>query len=125
MGKRPLVFVTDGLPAYRDAFNKEFRTMKGPRSKHVSDIHIKDQKKNNNIQERLNGEFRDRENVLRGLKKDDSPAISGIKLHHNYINPHMSLDDYTPTDRAGISIQGDNKWKTMIQNAAIYKESLV
>ena len=30
---------------------------------------------NSNIQERLNGEFRDREKVFRGLKKDDSPPL--------------------------------------------------
>ena len=118
-GKRPAVFVTDGLPAYRDAFNKEFRTMKGPRAKHVSDIHIKDQKKNNNIQERLNGEFRDREKVFRGLKKDDSPAIAGIRLHHNYVRPHMGLGGDTPADRAGIEIRGNDKWKTIIQNASL------
>ena len=117
-GKRPLVFVTDGLPAYRDAFNKEFRTMKGPRAKHVNDIHIKDQKNNNNIQERLNDEFRYRETVFRGLKKADSPVISGIKLYHNYIRSHMGLNGNTPADRAGIQIQGDTKWVTIIQNAA-------
>ena len=68
-GKHPLVFVTDCLPAYRDAFNKEFRTMNGPRAKHASDIHIKDQKKNNNVQEKLHGGFRDREKISRGTEK--------------------------------------------------------
>ena len=124
-GKWPLAFVAYGLLAYRGTFNKEFRTMKGPRAKHVSDIHIKDQKKNNNIQERLNGEFRDLEKVFRGLKKDDSPAISGIKLYHNYVRPHMSLDGDTPADRAGIRIEGNNKWLTIIQNVALHKENLV
>ena len=38
--------------------------------------------------ERLNGEIRDREKVFRELKKDDSPAIEGVKLYHNYIRPH-------------------------------------
>ena len=55
---------------------------------------------NNNIQERLNGEFRDREKVFRGLKKVDSPAIDGIKLYHNFIRPHMGLNGDTPADRA-------------------------
>ena len=92
--------------------------MKAPRTKHASDIHIKDQKKNNDIQERLNGEFRDREKVFRGLKKVDSPEISGIKLCYNYIRPHMGLDGDTPADRAGIKINDTNKWKTIIQNVA-------
>jgi len=73
---------------------------------------------NNNIQERLNGEFRDREKVFRGLKKVDSSAITGIKLYHNYIRPHMSLHGDTPAKRAGIDVRGNNKWLTIIQNAS-------
>ena len=68
--------------------------------------------------ERLNGEFRDREKVTRGLKKDDSPIINGYQLYHNYIRPHMGLDGKTPADICGIMINGENKWKTLIQNAS-------
>ncbi len=117
--KTPAVFVTDGLPSYHDAFKKEFWTQKKPRTRHVKEIHIRNEVANNNIQERLNGEFSDREKVFRGLKKTDSPAIAGIKLYHNYVRPHMGLDGDTPASRAGIEIQGDNKWKTIIQNASL------
>ena len=68
--------------------------------------------------ERLNGEFRDREKVVRGIKKDDSVIIDGYQLYHNYVRPHMSLDGKTPADKAGIIINGENKWKTIIQNAS-------
>ena len=120
--KIPSVFVTDGLPAYNKAFEQEYapkNDLQKP-SKHIKDIHFKHQLSNNNIQERLNGEFRDREKIFRGLKKDDSPAITGIKLYHNYIRPHMSLDGDTPASRAGIEIKGDNKWLTIIQNASAH-----
>ena len=30
----------------------------------------------------------------------------------------MSLDDQTPADRAGIKVEGDNKWLTIIQKAS-------
>jgi transposase-like protein len=118
--KIPSVFVTDGLPAYRDAFKKEFapkNDLQKP-SEHIKEIHFKNQRKNNNIEERLNGEFRDREKTFRGLKKDDSPAIAGIQLYHNYLRPHSSLNNDTPADRAGVIIKGDNKWITIIQNAS-------
>ena len=94
-----------------DAFKKEYpsKNFLHKPSKHIKEIRFKNQVVNNNIQERLNGEFQDREKVFRGLKKDDSPAITGIKLYHNYIRPHMDLDSDTPTDRAGIKIQGANK----------------
>jgi hypothetical protein len=67
--------------------------------------------------ERLNGEIRDREKVMRGIKKEDSPVISGYQIYHNYIRPHMSLNGQTPADKTGIKIQGENKWITLIQNA--------
>ena len=125
--KTPSVFVTDGLPAYNDAFKKEFapKNFLHKPSKHVKEVHFKNQVANNNIQERLNGEFRDREKVFRGLKKSDSPAITGIKLYHNYVRPHMSLDGDTPASKAVIEVKGHNKWKTIIQNASWHKENSV
>lgn len=116
--KTPLVFTTDGLHSYHEAFNREFYHNTGKLTEHVRHISIKGDK-NNNLMERLNGEFRDREKVFRGLKKKDSPAITGIKLYHNYIRPHMSLDNQTPADKAGIIIKGDDKWKTLIERASI------
>ena len=69
--------------------------------------------------ERLNGEFRDREKVMRGLKKDDSPLIDGYQIYHNYIRSHMGLEGKTPAEACGITINGENKWKTLIQNASM------
>ncbi len=114
------VFVTDGLPAYNEAFKKEFapKNFLQKPSKHIKDIHFKNEFSNNNIQERLNGEFRDREKTFRGLKKVDSHVITGIQLYHNYIREHMSLNGDTPAKRAGIEIKGNNKWLTIIQNAS-------
>ena len=119
--KVPSEFVTDGLSDYNEAFRKEFaaKNYLHKPSKHIKEVHFKNQVSNNNIQERLNGEFRDREKTFRGLKKDDSPTIAGIQLYHNYIRPHMSLNNETPALRAGIDIKGDNKWLTIIQNASI------
>lgn len=68
--------------------------------------------------ERMNGEFRDREKVMRGLKKTDTPILTGYQLFHNYIRPHMGLDGKTPSEVAGIKVEGDNKWITLIQNAS-------
>jgi hypothetical protein len=67
--------------------------------------------------ERQNGEWRDREKVMRSLKREDSPVIAGMQIFHNFFRPHMGLNGDTPADRAGIKVEGDNKWLTMIQNA--------
>lgn len=56
--------------------------------------------------------------VMRSLKRVDSPIISGMQIHHNFIRSHMTLDGKTPSDMAGIEIEGDNKWITLIQNAS-------
>ncbi len=85
---------------------------------HISHIHFK-RDMNNNKMERLNEEIRHREKVVRGLKKEDSPLIDGYQIFHNYIRPHMSLDGKTPSEACGITIQGDDKWKTLIQRASM------
>jgi transposase-like protein len=117
-GKKPLTFITDGLPAYNDAYKKEFRTLGLPQTKHIRKITFDGRAHNNNKMERMNGEIRDREKVLRGLKKDDSVLLSGYQLYHNYFRPHMALDGKTPSEACGITIDGKNKWITLIQNAS-------
>jgi hypothetical protein len=73
---------------------------------------------NNNKMERYNGEFRDREKIVRGVKIKDSVLIHGYQMYHNYLRPHMGLNGQTPAQSCGIDIQGDNKWITLIQNAS-------
>jgi len=84
---------------------------------HIRNVHLQGDM-NNNQMERLNGEFRDREKVMRGIKKVDGAVIDGYQLYHNYIRPHMALDGMTPADKCGIIIEGNNKWKTIIENAS-------
>ena len=67
--------------------------------------------------ERMNGEIRDRERVMRTLEKADSPILAGMQIYHNYIRPHVALKGKTPAEAAGVSIMGGNKWVTLIQNA--------
>jgi transposase-like protein len=116
-GKRPLTLITDGGQHFIKPFRKEFWQRYSPQTKHVRDIRL-DGTVHNNKMERLNGEMRDREKVFRGLKKTDSPVFKGYQLFHNYLRPHEGLDGKTPADMAGIRIEGENKWITLIQNAA-------
>jgi hypothetical protein len=46
--------------------------------------------------ESFNGELRDREKVMRSLKREDSPILKGMQIHHNFVRPHMALDGKTP-----------------------------
>jgi hypothetical protein len=70
-----------------------------------------------NKMERFNGEVRDREKVMRGLKKKDTPILAGYQIFHNYVRPHIGLNGQTPAERCGIKIGGNDKWLTLIQNA--------
>jgi len=115
-GKNPDILITDGLRSYRDAFKKEFYTMKKPRTEHINVIKMSGDR-NNNRMERLNNEVRSREKTMRGLKKKDTPIIDGYQIYHNYIREHMALDGLTPAEVAGIKVEGKNKWITLIQNA--------
>ncbi len=117
VGRRPNIFITDGLQSYKEAFNKEYFTLKNPRSKHISAIKLAGDM-NNNKQERLNGEIRDREKVMRGLKKKDTPILKGYQIYHNFIKGHQGLKGKTPAEACGIKVEGENKWITLIQNAS-------
>jgi len=117
-GKSPKKIITDGLPAYHDAYKKEFWTAKKEtRAEHIRHIKIQGDM-NNNKMERLNGEIRDREKVMRGLKKTDTPVLTGYQIFHNYIREHEGLKGKTPAEACGIEIEGKNKWLTLIQNAS-------
>ncbi|AIC15250.1 DDE-type integrase/transposase/recombinase [Nitrososphaera viennensis] len=116
-GKKPMTLISDGAPNFHNAYMREYFTHAVPRTKHIQHIHLKGDK-NNNKMERMNGEIRDREKVMRGLKKMDTPVLAGYQIYHNYFREHESLGNHTPAEIAGIKVEGENKWITMIQNAA-------
>jgi len=72
----------------------------------------------NNKMERMNGEIRDRERPMRGLKTVETPIIPGYQIYHNFIRPHEGLDGKTPAEACGIKVEGQDKWLTLIQNAS-------
>lgn len=117
---QPSKIISDGASNFAVAFTDEFATQ-DPRPLHVAEIRIDGQVHNNKM-ERMNGELRDREKVMRSLKRDDSPILRGLQIYHNFIRPHESLHGKTPADLAGIRVEGENKWLTLIQNAQARKD---
>jgi len=116
-GKRPKTLLSDGARNFMQAHKKEwYSNYKKDKVDHIRHIHFKNDK-NTNKMERLNGEIRDREKTMRSLKKEDSPILKGMQIHHNYIRSHMGIDGKTPSEKAGIKIEGNNKWITLIQNS--------
>ena len=118
--KVPATLITDGLHSYQKAFKKVYawRTTPTKVPEHIREITLRGVIHNNKM-ERMNGEVRDREKVMRGLKVVDTPILKGIQIYHNFIRPHESLKGKTPADLAGIRMKGEDKWLTIIQNATL------
>lgn len=117
MERKPKVLITDGAYNFKTAYYKEYHTRaKKDSTKHIRHIRFWGDN-NNNKMERMNGEVRDREKVMRGLKKKETPILKGYQVFHNYFREHEGLDGKTPAQACGINIIGDNKWITLIQNA--------
>ena len=93
---------TDGLRSYPQALPRVFPTRV---VKHTVSQGIKAEI-NNNMSERLQGTFRDRDKTLRGLKGRDTGQayIDGLVLHYNYFRPHEGLEDKRPAEAAGAEI---------------------
>jgi hypothetical protein len=72
---------------------------------------------NNNQMERMNGELRAREKVKPAVKKADSPIQRGIRLTTTTSGRTVGLDGKTLAEAAGITIERENKWQTVIENA--------
>ncbi len=121
--KIPKTFITDGAKNFHHAYRREFQHWRGSQRRpvHIREIQLEGIVHNNKM-ERLNGEVRDREKVMRGLKRADSPILKGYQIYHNFVRPHEALNGDTPADRAGIKVEGRNKWMTLIQNASHVQE---
>jgi transposase-like protein len=116
--KQPKTLITDGAPNFHEAYEQEFWTRDlDNQTEHIRHIRLAGDYNNNRI-ERMNGELRQREKVMRGLERKDSPILTGYQLFHNYIRPHKALDYKTPAEAAGIHVEGKDRWLTIIQNAS-------
>ena len=95
----PAEIKTDGLAPYRKALPRAFPTR---RVKHVVSKGIRAEI-NNNLSERLQGTFRDRDKTLRALKHRETGQeyVDGLVLHYNYFRPHDGLDGKRPAEAAG------------------------
>jgi Integrase core domain len=121
-GKVPAEVVTDGLPAYADAFGGSFRGgREGTAVIHTREIHISKPEKfpHNNKIERLNGTLRERQKVARGLKRPMGPLTRGHAMYYNLVRPHQALGGSTPAEAAGLSVEpAGSRWVGRIRAAA-------
>lgn len=115
----PKAIIHDGLPAYTEAYQREFFTLKNPRVKNIRSISVRHEGLNS-IQERLNNTVRDKEKVMRGMntRKSAQKIIEAMRIHYNFCRVHSSLNT-TPAVAAGI--HGLNNVEQLIRHAQSVK----
>jgi transposase-like protein len=122
----PKAFIHDGLPTYDEAYRKELRTTKNPRVQNIRSVSLRHEGLNARI-ERLNGTVRDREIVMHGMdkRKTAQDLVDAMRIHYNFIRPHMALENKTPAEEAGISLPlGENKVESLMRLAATNKNDI-
>ena len=119
-GKIPTTLISDGAANFHEAWelNYKAKNFLWKDTEHIRHIHMKGDR-NNNRMERLNGTIRDREVAYRGIKKMNSPLFTGFQTFYNFSKKHGGIGKKTPSEMAGIIVDGSNKWKTLIQNASL------
>jgi putative transposase len=63
----------------------------------------------NNKMEHINGEIRDREKTMLGLKIKRNLNPKRMPTIPHLIRPHIASDGKTPSEASGITIEGKNK----------------
>lgn len=68
--------------------------------------------------ERYHGTFKERNKVMRAIKKPDSPILDGQRIYYIFVRSHQALDGKTPAQAVGIdqNLNG-NKWLQLIRKA--------
>ncbi len=124
--KIPTTLISDGAPNFHKAWKENYKAKNflWKDTEHIRHIHMKGDK-NNNRMERLNGTIRDREVSYRGIKKMNSPLFDGFQIYYNFSKKHGGIGNKTPAEMAKIEVDGANKWKTIIQNASLYRENSI
>lgn len=116
---KPNAIVHDGLQSYNEAFVKEYRTMKDQGIRNVRSVSVRHKGLNQKV-ERLNGIFRDREVVMRGMDNRESAQklIDAMRVHYNFVRTHGSMEG-TPAEQAGIKLElGTNKIEALLRLAS-------
>ncbi len=122
-GKKPLTLITDGLHAYHVAYKREFYAHEKPVTKHVEHVTWRGERGNEKMESFNGNTVRSREKVMRSLKREDTPILTGMQIFHNYLRPNQGIGGHTPSELAGIEVEGENKWITLIQNASRERKS--
>lgn len=110
-GKAPKFIISDSWGTYPDGIERVF----GAYSKHIQAKGFTAEI-NTNLIERFHGTIKERTKVLRGFKTLDTAELilDGFLINYNFFRPHMTLNNKTPAEVAGIKAPVKN-WTELIK----------
>lgn len=114
--RKPTSLYCDGLPAYVDAYNKVFYTMrKETRPELIRRVGIRNIHNQNSI-ERFHSTLKDRLKPTRGLKGEETvrTLLEGWVVHYNYVRKHQTIK-MTPAQASGLDIKAN--WHNLVKDA--------
>ena len=117
LGRVPDVVIADKLNGYKKGFENAVRA-RNPSAVLVADVGVNGRHVNNNRRERLNGEFGDCLSRARGFRSRVPGLVALHVLYHNFIH-EAGPSRITPAEAAGVVVAGLDRFKTLIQNAAL------
>jgi len=115
----PQVIFSDGLESYRGAYDP-IGLANVDKVAHIANVGVRSHVGNHRV-ERLHNSMREREKVMRNLKRARSAekVLKGFRAYYNYVRPHMALENHTPAQAAAVPIQlGTNRWLDLIRQAS-------
>ena len=104
-GKIPETLISDKADNFHHAWKRQYRAKNflHKQTEHINEVTF-DGRYHNNQMESFNGNtLRHREKVVRGLKKDDSAIITGLRLYHNFVRPTSDCPITSPRPRLRAS----------------------
>lgn len=119
-GKAPRFIISDQLAAYIDGIELVF----GAEARHIQSRGLTEDI-STNIIERFQGTIKSRTKVLRGFKSMDTAEhiLDGFLIHYNFFRPHMTLNNKTPAEVAGIKAPLTNWTDVVKQNKTSFQQA--
>lgn len=114
--RKPTSIYCDGLPAYVDAYNHVFHTLKKEgRPELIRRVGIRNVHNQNTI-ERFHSTLKDRIKPTRGLKGEETvrTLLEGWVVHYNYVRKHQTIK-MTPAQASGLNVKAD--WHNLVKDA--------
>lgn len=118
--KKPRIIYSDGCFAYRKGFSKVFWDHHHT-CELIQNVGINGRPHQNKV-ERLHGTLKDMLRARRGLDNETATQamLDGWFVYYNFLRIHSAIGK-TPAEAAGINLNLDNRWESLIDLATKWK----